>query len=138
MINFNLTEERIERGDLLTLEQTLEYPLPEAYKVHVLKFNGGTPSKKYFKGKSIAFFNSIKNGEDTLEENIIALKDLLPKGYIPFAYDAGGNQICMDLREGENYGKIYYLPMDMGDIDPEFLANSFEEFMSGLSLANNY
>lgn len=101
-------------------------------------FNGGAPEKEYFKGVTIAHFNPIKNGRITLGNQIKSLKDFLPVGYLPFAYDPGGNQICMDLNEGVSYGKVYYLPMDMGGIGPEFLANSFEEFLDGLSLNNDY
>ncbi|WP_299519823.1 SMI1/KNR4 family protein [Winogradskyella sp.] len=138
MINFNLTKEKIKSEDLIAFEQELELSLPETYKAHMLQFNGGAPEKEYFKGVSVAHFNPIKNGRRTLEDVIKSLKDILPINYLPFAYDPGGNQICMDLNDGENYGKVYYVPMDMGDTNPEFLADSFTEFVNGLSLENSY
>ncbi|REH56255.1 SUKH superfamily protein [Tenacibaculum gallaicum] len=138
MISFILTEKNIISEDLVAFEEKFKFTLPETYKTHMLKFNGGAPDKDYFQGVNVAHFNPIKNGDDTLEENIKDLKDFLPIGYLPFAYDPGGNQICMDLNEGENYGKIYYLPMDMGEIEPELLADSFEEFLNGLSEDNDY
>ncbi|WP_435261021.1 SMI1/KNR4 family protein [Tenacibaculum sp. nBUS_03] len=138
MTDFYLTKEKIKSEDLVAFEKEFKLNLPEIYKAHVLKFNGGAPEKDYFKGVNIAHFNPIKNGKITLENQIISLKDVLPLGYLPFAYDPGGNQICMDLNEGKDYGKIYYLLMDMGDIEPEFLANSFEDFLSGLSEDDDY
>ncbi|RBW59435.1 hypothetical protein DS884_06765 [Tenacibaculum sp. E3R01] len=138
MISFILTEKNIKSEDLVVFEKKFKLNLPETYKMHMLKFNGGAPDKDYFKGVNIAHFNPIKNGDDTLEDQIESLKDLLPLGYLSFAYDPGGNQICMDLNEGKDYGKVYYLPMDMGDIEPEFLSNSFEDFLSGLSEDDDY
>ncbi|WGH77096.1 SMI1/KNR4 family protein [Tenacibaculum tangerinum] len=138
MISFILAEKSIKSEDLVAFEKKFELILPERYKEHMLKFNGGFPDKDYYKGVNIAHFNPIKYGDDTLEHNILDLQDVLPVGYLPFAYDLGGNQICMDLNEGENYGKVYYLPMDMGDIRSEFLSDSFEIFLNGLSEENDY
>ena len=77
----------------------------------------------------IAHFNPIKYGNYTLEENIEDFKELLLEGFLPFIYDWGGNPVCIDLKNG----KVYFCPMDMGDVKPEFLANSFKEFMDGLT-----
>ena len=138
MNDFYLTEEKIKSEDLVAFQELFKLSLPEAYKKHILEFNGGSPEKSYFKGVNIAYFNPIKFGNDPLEDNIKDLKDVLPDGYLPFAYDPGGNQICLDLNEDGNYGKVYYVPMDMGEIKPEFLADSFEEFLNGLTLEDNY
>lgn len=130
MTNFNSTEAPIDIQDLISIESTLGYNLPSSYKHHMLKFNGGSPeSKNCFKGMRIAHFNPIKYGNDTLEDNIEDFKELLPEGFLPFTYDWGGNPICIDLKNS----KVYYCPMDMGEVEPEFLANSFEEFMNGLT-----
>jgi len=59
--------------------------------------------------------------------------DVLPLNYLPIAYDGGDNQICININKGKEYGFIYYLPLDMGEIEPEFLAKSLTEFIEGLS-----
>lgn len=101
MINFNSTEAPIDIQDLISIESTLGYNLPDSYKHHMLKFNGGSPeSKNCFKGMRIAHFNPIKYGNDTLQENIEDFKELLPEGFLPFTYDWGGNPVCIDLKNG--------------------------------------
>jgi hypothetical protein len=129
MNQFTLTKQPITEAEFSAFGQEIGFNLPEGYKHHMLKFNGGSPEKDCFKGLRIAHFNSIKYGNDTLEDNIEDFKEILPLGFLPFTYDWGGNPICIDLKNG----KIYYCPMDMGEVEPEFLANSFQEFMDGLT-----
>ena len=134
MNNFILTEQGVTTLDVSNLEFEIGIILPEKYKEHILKFNGGCPNEKdCFKGKVIAHFYPIKYGKSPLEKTYDRIKDLLPNKFLNFAYDGGGNPFCFNLNDGINYGKIYYCPMDMGEVEPEFLANSFEEFMNGLT-----
>jgi cell wall assembly regulator SMI1 len=134
MIKFENVKEQLTHDDLTNFEKKNKLTLPEAYKKHLLTYNGGYPEKEYFQGIEIAYFNSIKYGKSTLLQDVLdMIGDILPKDYLPIAYDGGDNQICIYLKEGDKYGYIYYLPMDMGEIEPEFLAKSLNEFLEGLS-----
>ncbi len=132
MTEYRLTEQSLTEEEVNTFEKENKLSLPEAYKRHILKNNGGISDKKYFKGYGIAHFYPIKYGEDTVEDTIDMIGDILPTGFYPFAYDMGNNQFCIDLSEGDN-GKIYFCAMGEGEIKPVLIANSFEEFMKGLS-----
>ncbi|CAL2094285.1 SUKH superfamily protein [Tenacibaculum sp. 190524A05c] len=137
-MEFENTKEAIALEDLNKFESEYKVLLPESYKNHLLKYNGGTPSKKYYKGVRVAFFNPIKYGGDTVEDVLEDLEDILPDNYLPIAYDPGDNQICLNLNEGNEYGYIYYLAMDLGEPSVEFLATSLEEMLNGLEESNNF
>jgi hypothetical protein len=137
MAQFLETEEKISELELTQFSEELELKLPEAYKLHILENNGGYPENEYFKNIHVHYFYAIKKGEYPLEEKISNLKDVLPINYFPFTSDEGGNQVCISLNE-EDYGKVYFCPMDMGEVKPEFLANSFTEFLEGLSEDDDY
>ncbi|POR19877.1 hypothetical protein BWK58_14195, partial [Flavobacterium columnare] len=130
---FILTKKKLTLSDINDFEKELGMTLPNGYKFHLLIYNGGCPeSKDTFEGRSIAHFYPIKYGNHNLIETYNNLKNLLPINFLNFAYDAGGNPFCFDLSEGKDYGKIYFCPMDMGEVIPEFLADSFENFMNNL------
>ena len=132
MTKFTLVKQELTKEEIGTFQEEINLKLPESYIEHMLKFNGGAPDNKYFNsGYGIAHFNAIKYGKYPLEKIVKDSKDYLPEKYFPFAYDAGDNDFCIDLSE-ENYGKVYFIHGDEPD-DPEFLANSFEEFLEGLT-----
>jgi len=132
MTKFTLVKQELTQKDIDTFQEEMNLKLPKSYIEHMLKFNGGAPDDNYFKGSvGIAHFDPIKYGNYPLEKKIKMINDVLPKDFFPFAYDAGGNDFCIDLSE-ENNGKVYFIDWDEPD-DPEFLANSFEEFLEGLT-----
>ncbi|KAB1158919.1 SMI1/KNR4 family protein [Tenacibaculum aiptasiae] len=132
------TEKRITIKELDLFTESFNLNLPEEYKKHILKYNGGYPEDNYFQGKGINYFHSIKYGEyGSLEDTLKRISDVLPDNFFPFAYDEGGNQFCISLRK-EDYGKIYFCPMDMGEVVPELLVSSFEDFMSQLTDNEDY
>lgn len=132
MNKFVSTEQNITLHDITVFEENLGYKFPESYKKHIMQHNGGKPEKDYIQGLRVSYFNPIKYGDDTLEDNIEDFKDLLPTGFLPFTTDWGGNPICISLKLGNNYGKIYYCPMDIDEIVPKLISNSFQEFINGL------
>lgn len=139
MSKFIETEEKISKSELNEFINEYKLNLPKDYCEHILKHNGGAPVAEFFNSLQISYFYAIKYGEEdeTLESTIDMIQDVLPKNYFPFAYDGGGNQFCISLNDN-NFGKIYYCPMDMGDIEPEFLINSFTEFLDNLSEDDDY
>ena len=138
-MKFILTETPIVSDDFIVFEDKNGLILPDEYKNHLLNHNGGVPENQYFNGVEIACFNSLKYGESTLIQDALdMMKDVLPDKFLPIAYDAGDNQICLNLNEGDEYGYVYYLPMDMGDIEPEFMAKSLTDVLSNLTQENDW
>ena len=137
-MEFEDKEQQLTSPELIFFLNNSGLNLPESYKNHILDHNGGSPTFPFFKTKKIHYFHSIKHGEfETLETILDSLKDVLPENFFPFAEDEGGNQFCISL-ENENNGKVYFCPMDMGEVIPEFLSDSFNEFMSALTEKNEY
>ncbi len=129
-MKFKNTEKKITQEDLNLFLLEKDLTLPNSYKSYILKNNGGKPEKEFISGIKIHYFHPIKYGKYSLEEVLIDFKDVLPKGFFPFADDGGGNPLCISTNE-EDFGKIYIYFTDDGQID--FLASSFEELINGLT-----
>ena len=106
--------------------------LPEDYKKHMLKYNGGStddPCEWHLDSRVEFFeFTPIKYGDYTMEKSfLISRRGVLPKKDIYIGRILGGN-LCMSLSE-ENHGSIYVFYSDGERID---ICNSFTEFVNGL------
>ncbi|MFJ8088898.1 SMI1/KNR4 family protein [Lysinibacillus sp. NPDC095746] len=128
-------------SDLNDVETKLGFNLPEELKEHYLQFNGGIPVKPCYYAQDIdleteiAAFSSMKykNSSTLLEESYLDFinRGALPKKYLPFANDWGGNLFCMDLETGN----VVLIWMDLGEVTERcinFLSNSFETFINNL------
>ncbi|HEX9980460.1 MAG TPA: SMI1/KNR4 family protein [Flavobacterium sp.] len=133
-IKFLYSKQKLTREELRGFEQQLNMKLPDSYTKLIQEYNGGAPEKDYFKGKWV-IFNSIKYGKNPIEKTIETMKRIIPNNFFPFAHDPGGWLFCIDLKQGEEYGKIYFYRLDQETEEEaiELLAESFEEFMDGLS-----
>ena len=59
--------------------------------------------------------------------------DRLPEGIIPFAEDGGGDQICLDYRQGRRQPRVVYWSHEEEKDQSIFpLADSFTEFLAML------
>jgi cell wall assembly regulator SMI1 len=149
---FDTSAPAIAMADFDALEQALGRPLPEAFKQHYLRYNGGAPSDTQVPGDSVweptevAMFNSIKfplPGQGASSEMLhhyqaMVAKQLIPDVVLPFAWDPGGNLFVLDLRTAS----VAYYPTDM--FDPALdaagnfakaqrtVATSFEQFLHNL------
>ncbi len=129
MIKFKNSKPKLTAQDVVDFENEFELKLPDSYKSHILKYNGGFPEDDlYFKNYPIDSFRPIKHGNRTVEQTIESLKFFLPEKALPFCYSTSG-YLYISLIE-ESYGEIYAI---FSDGEPEFLSNSFKEFMEGLS-----
>jgi len=135
MVDFKNTEQSINNTEFDQFEREFGLNLPKAYKRHILKNNGGKPTLDIYGELRIHYFHSIKYAEfTTLEKTLERIKDILPDDFFPFAQDSGGNQVGFFLNE-EEYGKVYIWFHDMDEEDElEYLADSFDEFMKGLTI----
>ncbi|CEN47529.1 SMI1/KNR4 family protein [Capnocytophaga canis] len=135
-MEFSQTEQKLTLADMDDFERKIGLKLPQDFKEHYLKFNGGYPSFEYVKGLRNIFtingFDSIKYGALPIEKLI---DDFQESGVdfnnkIPFANDNGDNIFLISLDDSD-YGKIYI-------IEAEFLENknyilvseSFTDFLN--------
>ncbi|MEM7174093.1 MAG: SMI1/KNR4 family protein [Bacteroidota bacterium] len=133
------------------LETKLQFSFPEAYKAHLLLFNGGrcAPSSFTFKedGKTtesaVHFFLAI-NGHpynDLLDyfETFKIDEKRMPNTIFPIAYDHNGNQICLDSLDGNIYFWDHEREVDYTIADDSdrsnlyFIASSLKEFLISLT-----
>lgn len=133
MMNFEIENELITFEELNTFEQKLSgFKLPQDYKEHMLKYNGGGVDETYvwYNDPDIEFlyFYPIKFEDENMESALIDREGVLPESDIYFGAIRGG-ALCMTLTG--NTGLIYVLYSDGERID---LASSFTEFVKGLIL----
>ncbi|WP_052732435.1 SMI1/KNR4 family protein [Hymenobacter terrenus] len=159
---FLRTQKPATLADLAVIEQQYGFTLPDDYKAHVLRYNGGFPARSSFMEvapdgdqveRGINSFYAVRHGENTLESSLKSLYDQLHPDLVPFADDGGGDQFCLSVGP-KDYGSIYYIGLESytppeGEYDEEtktwgppapldygtgvhFLASSFTAFMNGL------
>lgn len=142
---FEETKNPTTESEIASLEKRLNITLPNQYRDHILKYNGGYPSKECFDtqggGRSkIHYFYAIYNGkysnfENTYTKFKIKQNRLLPHIF-PIAHDEGGNQICISIGEND-YGYVYFWDHEEEDDEPSYenmylIANSLNEFLDNL------
>ena len=136
------------------VEKKLEVSFPSSFKSHYFKWNGGDPNLSCFVNDNINYdyieirdfipMKYSKQFEDdpdfTLEGRAINEWKLneLPKNLIPFAFDWGGNYLCLE----KNSWQIIYYVRDVWNenISREanfkknsiIIAKSFDEFLNCL------
>src|SRR5688572_11467496 len=133
-LEFKLSKKVLVQEDLQEFEMELGgYKVPDDFKKFYLNHNGGAPNKGFIEDHKIVHFNSIKYGESyTIEATMKLMGDILPGGFVPFAYDGGGNPFCINLEAGQKYGHIYFCRFD--GPDPELIAESFTDLLNSLEV----
>ncbi len=116
------------------IEKIARFRLPADFREHWSITNGGSPVDYHFLFESGVFliqqFLSIKLGESELLQHYQDLSVMLPQGYLPFAYDPGGNYYCIT-----ESGEIFYWNAehwDESDHGLEKIASSLPIFIEGL------
>ena len=154
MLSFYDCEKNLSEYDFNEVEKNLEVSFPASFKSHYFKWNGGTPNLSCFVNDNIdydyieirdfipmKYFKQFEDDPDfTLEGRAINEWELneLPKNLIPFAFDWGGNYLCLE----KNSWQIIYYVRDVWseNISREanfeknsiIIAKSFEEFLNCL------
>ena len=126
-MKFEHNEQKLTQQELSDFKKEFKIKLPDSYKEVILEYNGGSPEKQYFEAGRVMFL-SIKYGEDTINDVIKLISDVLPKYFFPFA-DYNEGMLCISLDKDE-YGKIYWFE-ENGEV--QLMADSFDKFMDGLS-----
>ncbi|KEQ46271.1 SMI1/KNR4 family protein [Streptococcus oralis] len=154
MLSFYDCDKNLSENDFNEVEKKLEVSFPASFKSHYFKWNGGTPNLSCFVNDNIDFdyieirdfipMKYSKQFEDdpdfTLEGRTINEWELneLPINLIPFAFDWGGNYLCLE----KNSRQIIYYVRDVWseNISREanfkknsiIIAKSFDEFLNCL------
>jgi hypothetical protein len=134
--------------DALKLFQTIvETSLPKDYLAHLRKYNGGYPVPAAFNfsdgspGSTVEEFFRINSHEthNDFVRNLKLYSERLPDEFLPIAYDAFGNIVCLGLRQ--HRGEVYFWDHEFEADDGEQptmrnmvkIADSFEAFLNGLT-----
>lgn len=137
------SSKQLTSEDIISMENDIGYSLPTEFINKYLKFNGGVPDNAYFYVEKdedfveISFFIPIKYPSEKLGELEVSksyhkLNTIgVPKNYLPFAVDWGGNYFSIDLSNSD----IVLLLMDLGEFSDEsvkYLTTGFENFIDSL------
>ncbi|MDD1980303.1 SMI1/KNR4 family protein [Pseudomonas asiatica] len=137
MLDLEGSESSIDVGDFSEIETLANGKLPILFKEIYLRNNGGFPGITEVEGDEYVFsingFNSVKFGELPIEKLMqeYNAQDKALHGYVPFAYDDGGNSFMLSLRE-EDAGTVYLLIQD--GLQMERVCASFDDFVNSLSI----
>jgi hypothetical protein len=134
--------------EIISFEEKIGRNLPKTYQLFLLKHNGGHPKSNVFSYKfngrslksSIHYFLGLTDDDsDSLEENLEAYQNRIPRNCFPIAYDSSGNLILLSI-EGNDREKVYFWDheneADEGE-EPDYrnvylIADTFDEFLAGL------
>lgn len=149
-IEFRKTEQPLSLSDINEFEKLIKGKLPEDFKNHYLKYNGGYPNANWSEGLELnipfEFFLSIKYGENTIEKELLTLNNigLDYEQKIIFATKDIRFNFYIDISQ-ENYGKIfvrkpkYVKESKSYDIILgywEYHCENFTQFLNGLNQIN--
>jgi hypothetical protein len=150
---FHGCSQPIGDADLDACEALLGRKLPDDFRQHYLRYNGGIPAKALFPANcdwealEVAGYYPIRRKQGTTEPqfslliehyHLMCTKKVIPVSILPFAFDPGGNFFCLDLHEGS----VHFYATDAFDpsqsVAENFLkaqrrlADSFGIFMGNL------
>ena len=101
----------LEERDLRAIKTTFGRSLPSEFRALYLSCNGGYPIGNRVAGPHFVFgingFNPIRYGRLPIEILHRDYVEAFPEtaGYLPFAYDDGGNSFMLRMN-GEPYGEV--------------------------------
>jgi hypothetical protein len=137
---------RLVDDDLNVFESQIGFTLPSAYRLFLLKYNGGRPIPSGFPIRGfvnnpygmIHYFFGIDQDFECydLPWNWGVMNGRLPDGFLPIAGDHSGDLLCLSLY-GDNYGSIVFWDFYDEHFPPTRrnvydVADSFSEFLESL------
>lgn len=140
-VKFYKCEKAITEIDLINIEKRLDTKLPEDFKTHYLKFNGGEPEKTLWIDKDNRFENieirdfiSFLYNQDFKDDPAFSLPERVIEEWenkevlvnlIPFAMDWLGNYICINKKDH----KIHYFDRDKEPQISTLISPTFRAFI---------
>ncbi len=140
----------ISEAEINEVQEYFDVTLPSDYREFMLNYNGGVlegaSSFKCNDGFSSCvgwFYNFDKESKSDIRDANELREGRLPKYFVSIATDGGGDEICIDCRPGNGYGKIYYWDHNFEadqeqEMTPEeadnchLIADSFSQFLDCL------
>ena len=136
--------------DISQIRAMVNYLIPTEYIDFIKKYNGGVPEPDSFNIQEIDDASTInrflgvkkeKNQDSDIFYFFNVYRDRVPSGYLPIAYDVGGNLILIKLG-GSDDAKVFFWDHELEvDEDEEptleniyYLADSINDFLSSLFL----
>ena len=119
---FTKSSKPLTLADITGLEETLGTRLPADFADLYLHANGGIADKSYF---------YVEEDEGFVEVSLKLTDKGIPKRYLSFAVDWGGNYFAIDLETNE----VVLLLMDLGeftDSSVKHLSSCFLNFINEL------
>lgn len=130
----------LEEAALFAFERSLKERLPEAYRQHLLSYNGGDWEPK-------CFFISEEDGESVIQSTyglhsgptycrLDAIRDTfsdrIPKDLLAIACDSFGNQICIAISGKQKDSVFFWNHEAIGKAAVIKISDSFEKFAASL------
>ncbi|UFH51371.1 SMI1/KNR4 family protein [Pseudomonas sp. KNUC1026] len=131
MLVLKESEAEISLGDFQEIEKIVKGNLPSIFKRLYIKNNGGFPEVTRLEVDdfiySINGFHSVRYGRLPIDKLILDFYQAWPelKGFVPFAYDDGGNEFMLCLNE-DGYENVFLWLADERRL--EKVCCSFEAF----------
>ena len=150
-IEFESTGEPVTQEQLQAAEKRLGLSLPEAFRRHLLKFNGGRTVRNVFAVPgwgdcSVEQFLGITSdtGDDLLSVSE-SYRGRIPPEMIPIAYADGGNLVCLCV-SGTDVAAVFLWDHEREGEEGEppthdnlsRVADGFEEFLDGLRESDDH
>jgi len=147
--------EFLKKFDLISTSRIVEFEeknnirLSNDYFDFLKNYNGGYPARDKFKINDsqgtdildVLHGLDVKPRFSNLDYLVDNYSDRFIHHVIPIGHDAGGNYICLNLKEGTNYGKVYFYDHEIDNEDENgnlnwdnlyLIADSFSEFLEKL------
>jgi cell wall assembly regulator SMI1 len=127
----------VTEAAIVRLEKRLKSKLPLPYREFLLRHNGGRPQPATFvpsdKDRPTEVINSFLalDGDpdvDDLSTFLKLYKKRLPASFLPVAYDAFGNLICIGL-QGPGRGRVYFWNHESERKDDRLIADDWDSFL---------
>jgi hypothetical protein len=103
----------ITEAELAAVERSLDVRLPDSYRRFLLEHDGGEPEDNFFdpaEGAQVEAgetgVDAFLSGAEIIEKRTGLYRDRIPLYMLPVARAAGGDMICLSLRD-EDFGAVY-------------------------------
>lgn len=134
-------DNNISEDDIIDFEQKKGITLPQDYRLHMLKWNGGGVDQ-FLKYKDEDGFNfglmylyALKNDDTTVISVNNMQEDLLPEGYLIIGRVRGGGDLIMCVNQGVNFGEIKVMEETL---DTYYMASSLTQFFESQIVDEEY
>jgi hypothetical protein len=143
MVVFERTDSPLSEADIKRVERRLGIHLPKDLKQHYLRHNGGRPRPRFFikdgEAYGVHYFLAMNTSKTSSFEHsyemLVGRTPEFPRGYIPFAYDEGGDYFLYSVKPASFGNIMFNSHEDFGDDDRfvVFLAPTLREFINSLT-----